>query len=45
LYKCFGALVYMFLEDMEENEIDSFVRNLVKTIKEYAHAGFSYLQT
>ena len=35
----------MFLEDMEENEIDSFVRNLVKTIEEYAHAGFSYLQT
>jgi len=32
------------LEDMEENEIDSFVRNLVKTIEEYAHAGFSYLQ-
>lgn len=33
------------LEDMEENEIDLFVRNLVKTIEEYAHAGFSYLQT
>jgi hypothetical protein len=32
------------LEDMEENEIDAFVRILVKTIEEYANAGFSYLQ-
>lgn len=32
------------LEDMDENEIDSFVRTLIKTIEEYANAGFSYLQ-
>jgi hypothetical protein len=33
------------LEDMEDNNIDSFVRTLVKTIEEYANTGFSYLQT
>lgn len=33
------------LEDMEESEIDSFVRTLIKAIEEYANAGFSYLQT
>jgi hypothetical protein len=33
------------LENMEESEIDSFVRTLIKTIKEYANVGFSYLQT
>lgn len=33
------------LEDMEESHIDSFVRILIKTIEEYANAGFSYLQS
>ncbi|MBT3206777.1 MAG: hypothetical protein HN704_16455 [Bacteroidetes bacterium] len=33
------------LEDMEEADIDSFVRIVIKTIEEYANAGFSYLQS
>ena len=33
------------LENMDEAEIDSFVRILIKTIEEYANAGFSYLQS
>jgi len=32
------------LEDMEENDIDLFVRTLIKSIEEYANAGFAYLQ-
>lgn len=32
------------LEDMEENDIDSFIRTLIKRIEEYANAGFAYLQ-
>lgn len=32
------------LEDMEESEIDIFVRRLITFIEEYANAGFAYLQ-
>ncbi len=32
------------LEDMEESEIDIFVRSLITIIEEYANAGFAYLQ-
>ena len=33
------------LEDMEETDVDSFVRTLIKAVEEYANAGFSYLQS
>lgn len=39
-----GISLWNDLEDMEENDIDSFVRTLIKSIEEYANAGFSYLQ-
>jgi len=32
------------LEDLDEGEIDSFVRIFIDTIEEYANGGFSYLQ-
>ncbi len=32
------------LEDMEEQDIDSFVRKIISTVEEYANAGFSHLQ-
>jgi len=40
-----GITTWNELEDMEETDIDSFVRILIKTIEEYANAGFSYLQS
>ena len=40
-----GISTWNELEDMEETDIDLFVRTLIKTIEEYANAGFSYLQS
>lgn len=44
-YSELGISTWNELEDMEETDIDLFVRTLVKTIEEYANAGFSYLQS
>ena len=40
-----GISTWNELEDMEETDIDLFIRTLIKTIEEYANAGFSYLQS
>ena len=40
-----GISTWNELEDMEETDIDLFVRTLIKTIEEFANAGFSYLQS
>ncbi len=40
-----GISTWNELEDLEETDIDLFVRIIIKTIEEYANAGFSYLQS
>lgn len=40
-----GISSWIELEDMDEEEIDSFIKSLITTVEEYANAGFLYLKT
>jgi hypothetical protein len=42
--KSFSISSWNELEDMDELEIDSFIRSLINIIEEYANAGLFYLQ-